>query len=73
MEVCQEVRGYFYGIMDGYKQNGILLQPLYNALRNTRNEISEIESQSRRDYRQLSFDWWRSGRINGKKPPNKGR
>lgn len=66
-------RGYFYGIMDGYKQNGIPVQPLYNALRATRNEISEMEAQSKKDFRQLSFDWWRPGRSNSKKPSNKGR
>lgn len=66
--------GYFNGILQGYKQNGIPTQPLYNALRSTRNEIADMEAQSQKDFRQLSFNWWRNqGKSDGKKPPNRGR
>ncbi len=65
---------YFYGILDGYKQNGLPLQPLHNALRNTRNEISEMEVQAKKDFRQPRFQSFRyPGKTSGYRPPRGGR
>ncbi len=67
-------RDYFRGILDGYKQNGLPIQPLYNALRNTRNEISELEAQAKKDFLQPRFQSLRfPGKGNGHKPPRGGR
>ncbi len=66
--------GYFNGILEGYKQNGIPTQPLYNALRATRNEISEAEAQHRKDFKQISFkSWYNQSNAKNNKPNNKGR
>ncbi len=66
---------YFNGILQGYKQNGMPVQPLYTALRATREEITVLEEQTRDDFRQLSFNWrWDKYKGNiGHKPKNKGR
>ena len=76
-EIIQEPSpAYFNGILQGYKQNGLPIGPLYNALCATREEISVLEQQTRDDFGQLNFDWlW--DKYKGKnirhKPKNKGR
>ncbi len=62
-------RGYFIGILEGYKQNGMPTQPLFKALWNTRNEMHERESQNW----QQSFIDRRNGRSNYRKPPSRSR
>jgi gamma-glutamylcyclotransferase (GGCT)/AIG2-like uncharacterized protein YtfP len=65
---------YFNGILDGYKQNGIPIQPLYDALRATRKEITALESLNGRNFRRIEFNWQQNkGKIKRHKPRNKGR
>jgi len=56
---------YFNGILQGYRQNGLPIQPLYNALRATREEIVELEAQARADSWKERFNW--------RYPNNKGK
>ncbi|MGI6175201.1 MAG: gamma-glutamylcyclotransferase family protein [Christensenellales bacterium] len=65
---------YFNGILDGYRQNGIPIQPLYEALHTTRKDIAALEALNNRSFRQLDFNWQQNkGNIKPHKPKNKGR
>ncbi|WP_258106865.1 gamma-glutamylcyclotransferase family protein [Christensenella minuta] len=76
-EIPQEPsQWYFNGILHGYDQNGIPVQPLYHALRATKKEISELKARTGRDFQQLGFNWQQSptkGKNMSHKPRNKGR
>jgi hypothetical protein len=69
---------YFGGILQGYKENGMPTQPLYDALRNTHSEVSELGRQERQDFRQMEFGWRPNKAHDHKngdqsKPKHKGR
>jgi hypothetical protein len=60
--------GYFNGILQGYRQNGLPVQPLYNALRATRDEIAIYQGTWNREQ---GIVW--PAHKPGKRPKNRGR
>ena len=65
---------YFNGILQGYKQNGMPVQPLYDALRRTREEIARQESLADKGFVQMDMNWWQDrAKKTWRKPKNKGR